>query len=207
MHHIGLQGMHADSSSPHFNPFLEGFKGRGIARQGIYPFRLGTQHSITHSFIHPHSAYSGSDAWQNLRSSADCGADCALGMIAERVFGFEGHLEESVKDPLKGSVNAQALANALLCCLLLPWTFCLLFYTGECSACQALFLSLRSISMILLPFSTVCCFGALWIPSLLNGRVCTVAPSCNGLGALVSGVLSATLGKQQSLVCALMQEL
>ncbi|KAK9902677.1 hypothetical protein WJX75_002341 [Coccomyxa subellipsoidea] len=60
-------------------------------------------------------------------------AACAaplVGMIAERVFGFEGHLEESVKDPLKGCVNAQALANALLCCLLLPWTFCLLFYTG-----------------------------------------------------------------------------
>ncbi|EIE19976.1 MFS general substrate transporter [Coccomyxa subellipsoidea C-169] len=60
-------------------------------------------------------------------------AACAaplVGMIAERVFGFEGHLEESVKDPLKAAVNAQALANALLCCLLVPWTFCLIFYTG-----------------------------------------------------------------------------
>lgn len=53
-------------------------------------------------------------------------------MIAERVFGFEGHMEESVKDPLKGALNARALANALLCCLLVPWAFCLLFYCGAC---------------------------------------------------------------------------
>ncbi|CAL8466343.1 g5879 [Coccomyxa elongata] len=60
-------------------------------------------------------------------------AACAaplVGMIAERVFGFEGHMEESVKDPLKGALNARALANALLCCLLVPWAFCLLFYCG-----------------------------------------------------------------------------
>ncbi len=56
------------------------------------------------------------------------------GMIAEQVFGFEGHMEESVKDPLKGALNARALANALLCCLLVPWAFCLLFYCGACLA-------------------------------------------------------------------------
>ena len=55
-------------------------------------------------------------------------------MIAEQVFGFEGHMEESVKDPLKGALNARALANALLCCLLVPWAFCLLFYCGACLA-------------------------------------------------------------------------
>lgn len=53
------------------------------------------------------------------------------GVIAERSFGFEGHLAESNVDPVKGAYNARALANALLCCLLVPWTFCLIFYTGS----------------------------------------------------------------------------
>jgi hypothetical protein len=51
-------------------------------------------------------------------------------MIAERVFGFEGHIAETVADPIKAAYNARALANALLCCLLVPWTCCLVFYTG-----------------------------------------------------------------------------
>ena len=53
------------------------------------------------------------------------------GIIAERGFHFEGHLAESHGDALKASANAKALANALLVCLVVPWTLCVIAYTGE----------------------------------------------------------------------------
>ena len=64
---------------------------------------------------------------------------CA-GIIAERGFNFEGHLAESHADAAKASLNAKALANALLVCLVVPWTLCVIFYTGK-STFQACTLS------------------------------------------------------------------
>ena len=55
------------------------------------------------------------------------------GIIAERGFNFEGHLAESHADAAKASLNAKALANALLVCLVIPWTLCVIFYSGELS--------------------------------------------------------------------------
>ncbi|CAK0783950.1 hypothetical protein CVIRNUC_007153 [Coccomyxa viridis] len=60
---------------------------------------------------------------------AACGMPL-VGIIAERGFHFEGHLAESHGDALKASANAKALANALLVCLVVPWTLCVIAYTG-----------------------------------------------------------------------------
>ena len=51
-------------------------------------------------------------------------------MIAEKVFAFEGHLAGTPLDSDAAAANAHALASALLLCLVLPWTLCLLFYLG-----------------------------------------------------------------------------
>ena len=53
------------------------------------------------------------------------------GIIAERGFNFEGHLAESHGDAAKASANAKALANALLVCLVVPWSLCIIAYTGK----------------------------------------------------------------------------
>ena len=53
------------------------------------------------------------------------------GIIAEKGFHFEGHLAESHGDAAKASANAKALANALLVCLVVPWTLCVIAYTGK----------------------------------------------------------------------------
>ena len=71
--------------------------------------------------------------WEGCLTSlnvSDSHCPCA-GIIAEKGFNFEGHLAESHADAAKASLNAKALANALLVCLVIPWTLCVVFYTGQ----------------------------------------------------------------------------
>ena len=68
-------------------------------------------------------------------------AACAsplVGFLAERVFGFRGAAaagEGGGTEPLPGQgedlAKAKALGNALLVCLVVPWTICLIVYTGS----------------------------------------------------------------------------
>ena len=73
-------------------------------------------------------------------------AACAsplVGFLAEKVFGFKGAAaagEGGGTEPDQGEdlTKAKALGNALLVCLVVPWTICLIVYTGQsCSACTA----------------------------------------------------------------------
>lgn len=52
-----------------------------------------------------------------------------VGWIAEHVFGFEGTASTS-GTASKDHKNAEALGNALLVCMIVPWFLCFLFYTG-----------------------------------------------------------------------------
>ena len=52
-----------------------------------------------------------------------------MGLLAERYFGFSGDATRS-KEPGHDLEKARALGNALLCFLVIPWTLCLVFYTG-----------------------------------------------------------------------------
>ena len=70
-------------------------------------------------------------------------AACAsplVGFLAEKVFGFKGAAaagERGGTGPDQGEdlTKAKALGNALLVCLVVPWTICLIVYTGQsCSA-------------------------------------------------------------------------
>ena len=70
-------------------------------------------------------------------------AACAsplVGFLAEKVFGFKGAAaagEGGGTEPDQGEdlTKAKALGNALLVCLVVPWTICLIVYTGQsCSA-------------------------------------------------------------------------
>lgn len=66
-------------------------------------------------------------------------AACAsplVGFLAERVFGFKGAAaagEGGGTGPDQGEDlgKAKALGNALLVCLVVPWTICLIVYTGQ----------------------------------------------------------------------------
>lgn len=60
-------------------------------------------------------------------------ASCAaplVGLLAERYFGFKGDAARS-KEAGRDLEKARALGNALLCFLVIPWTLCLVFYTGD----------------------------------------------------------------------------
>ncbi|DBA71660.1 TPA: hypothetical protein ACH3X2_001115 [Trebouxia sp. C0005] len=65
-------------------------------------------------------------------------AACAsplVGFLAEKVFGFKGAAaagEGGGTEPDQGEdlTKAKALGNALLVCLVVPWTICLIVYTG-----------------------------------------------------------------------------
>ena len=67
-------------------------------------------------------------------------AACAsplVGFLAERVFGFKGAAAagggggtEPLPDQGEDLAKAKALGNALLVCLVVPWTICLIVYTG-----------------------------------------------------------------------------
>lgn len=57
----------------------------------------------------------------------------AAGLVAERVFGFQGSLaDHGVPDPALQLANARALGNSLLILLLVPWGLDFLFYCGAC---------------------------------------------------------------------------
>ena len=65
-------------------------------------------------------------------------AACAsplVGFLAEHVFGFRGAASAGaagqVPDPGEDLSKARALGNALLVCLVVPWTICLIVYTGQ----------------------------------------------------------------------------
>ena len=68
-------------------------------------------------------------------------AACAsplVGFLAERVFGFKGAAAagagggtEPLPDQREDLDKAKALGNALLVCLVVPWTICLIVYTGQ----------------------------------------------------------------------------
>ena len=71
-------------------------------------------------------------------------AACAsplVGFLAEKVFGFKGAAaagEGGGTGPDQGEdlTKAKALGNALLVCLVVPWTICLIVYTGQ--SCNAI---------------------------------------------------------------------
>ena len=73
-------------------------------------------------------------------------AACAsplVGFLAERVFGFKGAAAagggggtEPIPDQGEDLAKAKALGNALLVCLVVPWTICLIVYTGQ--ACSVM---------------------------------------------------------------------
>lgn len=68
-------------------------------------------------------------------------AACAaplVGVLAERIFGFRGTASPT-GDPAVDLVKADAIGNALLCFMIVPWTLCLLAYCGEFKAQQVVF--------------------------------------------------------------------
>lgn len=52
-----------------------------------------------------------------------------VGLLSQRIFGFNG-MSTVTGDALVDTRNAHALGNALLTFLLIPWTLCLIIYTG-----------------------------------------------------------------------------
>jgi len=57
-----------------------------------------------------------------------CGAPL-VGITAEKLFGFQGSLTEAAVSGEAREVAARALSSALLLCLVVPWSLCLLSYT------------------------------------------------------------------------------
>lgn len=60
-------------------------------------------------------------------------AACAaplVGLLAEKVFGFRGTATRT-GDRALDLAKANAMGNALLCFLIVPWTLCLIAYCGE----------------------------------------------------------------------------
>jgi hypothetical protein len=54
-----------------------------------------------------------------------------VGLLAERVFGFTGVLnDEALKDEVLRKHNAAALGSSLLACMTVPWSLCLLAYSA-----------------------------------------------------------------------------
>lgn len=68
------------------------------------------------------------------RSFENSVAACAapvVGLLAERVFGFTGVLnDEALRDSELRAHNAAALGSSLLACMTVPWTMCLLAYSA-----------------------------------------------------------------------------
>ncbi|KAL3153038.1 hypothetical protein ABBQ38_012062 [Trebouxia sp. C0009 RCD-2024] len=67
------------------------------------------------------------------RSFEGAVAACAaplVGLVAEQCFGFQGSVSTGEADVERDHTNARALGNSLLVCLLVPWSLCLLSYTG-----------------------------------------------------------------------------
>ncbi|KIZ04451.1 hypothetical protein MNEG_3510 [Monoraphidium neglectum] len=67
---------------------------------------------------------------RSLESSLAACAAPAVGLLAERVWGFTGAVsQDSMEDGVLRAKNAAALGSSLLACMALPWTACLFFYT------------------------------------------------------------------------------
>jgi hypothetical protein len=67
---------------------------------------------------------------RSLESSLAACAAPAVGLLAERVFGFSGAVNtQSLSDLELRTRNANALGSSLLACMVLPWSACLVFYT------------------------------------------------------------------------------
>ena len=80
---------------------------------------------------------------RSLESSLAACAAPAVGLIAERYYGFSGAVsQDSLADAVLRGRNADALASSLLACMALPWAACLAFYTvlhfTYVSACRCL---------------------------------------------------------------------
>jgi hypothetical protein len=67
---------------------------------------------------------------RSLESSLAACAAPAVGLLAERLYGFSGAVSrDALSDAVLRSRNAGALGSSLLLCMAVPWTACLLFYT------------------------------------------------------------------------------
>lgn len=58
-----------------------------------------------------------------------------VGLLAEQIFGFKGAATRT-GDPALDLEKANAIGNALLCFMIIPWTLCLVAYCGEIGFCQ-----------------------------------------------------------------------
>lgn len=70
-----------------------------------------------------------------LESAVAACAAPIVGLTAEHAFGFSGDLAEQARadDPsvlIRRRANGEALGNALLVCMVVPWSVCLLLYSG-----------------------------------------------------------------------------
>lgn len=70
----------------------------------------------------------------------------AAGLVAERCFGFQGSVSTGEADIERDHTNARALGNSLLVCLLVPWSLCLLSYTGQHQTYTALYTTYKVVS-------------------------------------------------------------
>lgn len=67
---------------------------------------------------------------RSLESSLAACAAPAVGLLAERAFGFTGAVSrDALSDAVLRAKNADALGSSLLACMVLPWAACLAFYT------------------------------------------------------------------------------
>eukprot|EP01024_Parvocaulis_polyphysoides_P057588 TRINITY_DN6137_c2_g2_i2.p1 TRINITY_DN6137_c2_g2~~TRINITY_DN6137_c2_g2_i2.p1 ORF type:complete len:468 (-),score=20.47 TRINITY_DN6137_c2_g2_i2:1666-2901(-) len=57
-------------------------------------------------------------------------APAIVGSLAHRVFDFQGSAEIHPDDPIIDQQNAHALRRAMMFCMIVPWTYCLIVYTG-----------------------------------------------------------------------------
>ena len=60
-------------------------------------------------------------------------AACAapmVGVLAQKLFGFKGEASPT-GDRQSDLLKAQAIGNALLCFMAIPWSLCLVAYTGK----------------------------------------------------------------------------
>ena len=67
-------------------------------------------------------------------------AACAaplVGRLAEAMFGFTGKAARS-GDPMEDLRRARALGSALMVFLIVPWTLCLISYTGAGRQCNVI---------------------------------------------------------------------
>lgn len=70
-------------------------------------------------------------AYRSFENSIAACAAPVVGLLAERVFGFTGVLnDDALKDETLRRHNAAALGSSLLACMTVPWSLCLLAYSA-----------------------------------------------------------------------------